>query len=78
MEARFQGRRKSVTRYQIGDSLYERDVLNTWRNLFDGKEVTTESLAKAETLLDGLSGESPLQIRLAKELEEMRDLQPKE
>jgi hypothetical protein len=57
--------------------LYERDVLNTWRNLFVGNEATSESLAKAETLLDGLSGESPLQIRLAKELEEMRELQQK-
>ena len=47
----------------------ERDVMNSWRILFHGKEITTVSLAEAEALLDGVSGESPLHIRLAKELE---------
>jgi hypothetical protein len=46
----------------------ERDVLNTWRNLFVGKPITAESLHAAETMLEGLSGESPLHIRLASEL----------
>lgn len=55
----------------------ERDVINSWRNLFRGKEVTTDSLATAEAMLDGLSGESPLHIRLAQELEELRRLQQK-
>ena len=55
----------------------ERDVMNTWRSLFDGHKITTESLAKAEELLDGVSGESPLHIRLARELEEMQKLQTK-
>ena len=54
--------------------LDERDVINGWRTLFHGKEITSDSLAKAEALLDGLSGESPLQIRLAKELEDIRKL----
>jgi hypothetical protein len=31
-------------------------------------------LAKAEALLDGLSGESPLYFRLTNELEELREL----
>jgi hypothetical protein len=57
--------------------LDERDVMNTWRSLFVGKETTSNSLAKAEAFLDGLSGESPLHIRLAKELEELRELRPK-
>ena len=57
--------------------LDERDVMNRWRILFHGKEITTESLAEAEALLDGVSGESPLHIRLAKELEEIRHLQQK-
>jgi hypothetical protein len=52
----------------------ERDVMNTWRNLFHGKELTRRSLTKAGALLDGLSGESPLHIRLAKELEDIRKL----
>jgi hypothetical protein len=60
-----------------GLMLDERDVMNTWRILFHGKDVTSDSLAKAESLLDGLGGESPLHIRLAKELEEIRKLQQK-
>jgi hypothetical protein len=58
--------------------LDERDVINAWRNLFHGKEITSESLAQAGALLEGLSGESPLHIRLAKELEEFRTLQQKQ
>lgn len=50
----------------------ERDVLLAWRGLFLGKEVTPASLDKAEELLDGLSGESPLHIRLANELAELK------
>jgi hypothetical protein len=55
----------------------ERDVINSWRYLFQGKEVTTDSLAKAEALLDSLSGESPLHLRLAKELEDLQKLRRK-
>ena len=52
----------------------EREVTIAWRNLFRGKEVTSKSLAEAEALLDGLSGESPLHFRLATELEELRKM----
>jgi hypothetical protein len=52
--------------------LDERDVLNAWRILFRGQEITNDSLAKAEALLDGLCGESPLHLRLAQELTELR------
>lgn len=52
----------------------ERDVLRAWRDLFRGQEITAESLAKADTLLDGLSGESPLHIRLATELSDLKKL----
>ena len=55
----------------------ERDVINSWRSLFNGKELTTDSLEKAEALLDSLSGESPLHLRLAKELEELQKLRRK-
>ena len=55
----------------------ERDVINSWRSLFNGKELTTDSLEKAEALLDSLSGESPLHLRLAKELEELQKLRKK-
>lgn len=50
----------------------ERDVVLAWRSLFRGKEVTAETLAQAETLLEGLSGESPLHLRLANELEDLK------
>jgi hypothetical protein len=49
----------------------ERDVLNAWRNLFGGNKATPDTLAKAEELLEGLSGESPLHLRLAGELAEL-------
>lgn len=52
-------------------------MINTWRNLFHGKEITSDSLTEAEALLDGLTGESPLHIRLLKELEEIQKLQKK-
>jgi hypothetical protein len=51
--------------------------MNTWRYLFQGKEVTSASLAKAKALLNGVSGESPLHIRLAKELAEIQTLRQK-
>ena len=55
----------------------EREATNMWRILFTGKEVTSEALAKAEAMLDEMSGESPLHLRLSKELEELRKLRPK-
>jgi hypothetical protein len=54
----------------------ERDVLNAWRNLFRGNTATPDTLAKAEELLAGLSGESPLHIRLASELRELTEGPP--
>ena len=54
--------------------LDERDVLNKWRSLFTGQEITSDSLTKGSALLNGLSGESPLHLRLAKELEDIRKL----
>ena len=57
--------------------LDERDVLNQWRSLFDGHIITSDSLAKAEALLEGFGGESPLHIRLAKELKEIQKLRQK-
>ena len=50
----------------------EREVLRAWRDLFKGNAASPETLAKAETLLDGLSGESPLHLRLATELSELQ------
>jgi hypothetical protein len=50
----------------------EREVLRSWRELFRNGEITSETLVQAETFLEGLSGESPLRIRLATELEELQ------
>ena len=50
----------------------ERDVLIAWRNIFNAEGVNEESLAKADVLLEGLSGESPLHLRPANELDELK------
>jgi hypothetical protein len=52
--------------------LDERDVLRKWRDVFRGNEVNAQTLAQAEALLEDLSGESPLHLRLANELEELK------
>jgi hypothetical protein len=51
--------------------LTEQEVVRTWSRLFKG-EVTSESIVKAETLLDELRPESPLRHRLGNELDELR------
>jgi hypothetical protein len=50
----------------------ERDVLRKWRDLFRGSAIDAETLVQAETLLEGLDGESPLLLRLGNELEELK------
>jgi hypothetical protein len=52
----------------------ERELTIAWRNLFHGKEITSQALADAQALLDSLTGESPLFIRLANELKELKRL----
>ena len=52
----------------------ERDVTLAWKNLFREKPITPEALAKADELLDSLSGESPLHLRFATELGELKKL----
>jgi hypothetical protein len=52
----------------------EHYVTNAWRNLFHGQQITPGALAKAESLLDSLGGESPLHLRLTNELDELRKL----
>ena len=50
----------------------EREVILAWRNIFRGSEATADKLVKADALLEGLSGESPLYLRLANELADLR------
>ncbi len=52
----------------------EHDVSMQWRQLFQGQEITSETLAAAAGLLEGLRMESPLRFRLTSELEELRTL----
>jgi hypothetical protein len=52
----------------------EREVMRAWRELFRGGEASSETLAEAEAMLEGLNGESPLHVRLANELEELKKL----
>ena len=54
--------------------LYERDVTRLWQQLFHDQTVTSQTLAKAESLVDELHPESPLRLRLSTELEDIRDL----
>lgn len=52
--------------------LSEDEVSRSWRNLFQGSEITGEIVGKAEALLDELRLESPLRHRLGTELDELR------
>ena len=54
--------------------LNEHDACNKWRNLFGGAEIEDETLNEAQQLLDQLPPESPVRLRLANELDEIRGL----
>ena len=53
----------------------ESDATRLWQKLFGGQEITAQSFAKAETLLEELNPESPLRLRFSTELAEIRKLQ---
>ena len=52
----------------------EKAVTMLWRKLFRGQQITQLTLENAEALLEELSFESPLRLRLTTELEELRKL----
>lgn len=54
--------------------LDERDATRLWQQLFRGQAITSQTLAKAASVVDELNPESPLRLRLATELEEIRKL----
>ena len=54
--------------------LTEQEVARSWRRLFKDRDISTESVDKAEALLEELRPESPLRHRLGSELEEIRRL----
>ncbi len=57
--------------------LTERAVERSWGRLFKGVTPEEGALEKAEALLEELRPESPLRLRLANELEELRGLYAK-
>jgi len=58
--------------WRICRVLTEQEVSRSWSRLFKG-EITEESIAKADALLDELRPESPLRHRLSSELDELRE-----
>ncbi len=50
----------------------ESDATRKWRQLFEGQSVTTQLLAKAESLVGELPAESPLRLRYETEIDELR------
>ena len=54
--------------------LTEEQVQRSFRSLFRTTEVSSDSIEKAEALIDQLRLESPLRHRLSEELEELRKI----
>lgn len=50
----------------------ERDVLRVWREFFPNGNITPQALTQAESFLEELDGESPLRLRMANELAELK------
>ena len=53
--------------------LTESEVERSFRRLFSNQEVSDDTFAKAESLIDELRPENPLRHRLTLELDELRD-----
>jgi hypothetical protein len=52
--------------------LSEFDATRMWQQLFRGQAITSLTLSEAKSLLSRLPSESPLRLRLSKELDEIR------
>lgn len=57
---------------EVCSLLTEQEVSKSWRALFSRRELSDETFAKAEALIDELRPESPLRHRLGTELDELR------
>jgi hypothetical protein len=53
--------------------LTEQEVARSWASLWKS-ELTSETIERAEALLEELRPESPLRHRLGRELDELREL----
>jgi len=60
----------------VNTLLTESEVQKNFRKLFTSSDITSESLEKAENLIDQLRLESPLRHRLSEELDEIKKLVP--
>jgi hypothetical protein len=49
-------------------------VVRKWRELFQGALVTIEKLTTAEALIEELPPESPLRLRFATEIKDLRKI----
>ena len=56
--------------------LTEQEVARSWSQLFR-REVSEEALTRAEDLIEELRPESPLRLRLTRELVELREMSAK-
>ena len=54
--------------------LSEYDASRLWQQLFRGQTITSLTLEEAESVVNDLHPESPLRLRLSRELEEIRSL----
>jgi len=54
--------------------LTEQEVARSWGLVIKGAQIESDSLDRAEQLLEELRPESPLRLRLTRELEELRKI----
>jgi hypothetical protein len=54
--------------------LTEQEVARSWSLIIKGNQIESESFDRAEQLLEELRPESPLRLRLTRELEELRKI----
>ena len=52
----------------------QNDITLEWRETFKGGDINKKTLDRAQKLVDELSVESPLRVRLEKELNELREI----
>jgi hypothetical protein len=54
--------------------LTEQEVARRWSQVFKSTQIESDAFERAEQLLEELRPESPLRLRLTRELEELRKI----
>ncbi len=54
--------------------LTEQEVARSWSQFFKSSQIESATFDRAEQLLEELRPESPLRLRLTRELEELRNI----